>query len=311
MHQFTLKIPATSANLGPGYDVVGMALNIYNTFDVTVGTPEKLVIEVSGEGAGKDGEAGELPTDETNLVYTTLVEGCRNAGVEVPNLHIRLHNEVPLNRGMGSSSTAVLAGLLIAREISGGKLDEDTLIQTAVKIEGHPDNLTPAFYGGVVINYVEDDRYKTVRFIPPSPLKAVLLVPHIQISTRMARELLPARYSSKDMVHNLRSIALLVTALQTGQYHLLKTAMDDTVHTPYRAELIPNFYEVASAAKEAGAFGCAISGSGSTIIALCSGNEETIGRAMMRGFGEFAAKSRVMTADIAEAGVIVKSSIQI
>ena len=310
MHQFTLKIPATSANLGPGYDVVGMALDIYNTFDVTVGTPEKLIIEVSGEGAGKDGEAGELPTDETNLVYTTLVEGCRIAGVDVPNLHIRLHNEVPLNRGMGSSSTAVLAGLLIAREISGGKLDDETLIQTAVKIEGHPDNLTPAFYGGVIINYVEDDKYRTIKILPPAPLKAVLLIPHIQISTRMARELLPARYSSKDMVHNLRSIALLITALQTGQYELLGTAMDDTVHTPYRAELIPNFFEVSTAAKEAGAFGCAISGSGSSIIALCNKNEEAIGKAMMRGFGEFAARSRVIMADIAEEGIIVKNNVK-
>lgn len=305
MHSFTLKIPATSANLGPGYDVIGMALNIYNTFEVTLGTLEKLVIEISGEGEA------ELPIDETNLVYKAVEEGCRKIGVAIPGLHIRLHNEVPLNRGMGSSSTAVIGGLMIAREISGGKLDEETIIQTAVELEGHPDNLTPAYYGGVIVNYVEDNRYKTVKIIPPSPLKAVLLVPHIQISTRMARELLPARYSSKDMVHNLRAITLLITALQSGKYELLRTAMDDTVHTPYRAELIPNFYEVAEAAKEAGAFGCAISGSGSTIIALCDGNEEAIGNAMMNAFGEYAAKSRVIMADIAEEGIIIEKNVKV
>ena len=312
MKKFTLKIPATSANLGPGYDVLGMALEVFNFFEVTVFDSEmgnskghsmkKLTIEITGEGSG------ELPTDENNLIYKATLEACKKAGVELPPLLIKQHNNVPLNRGMGSSATAVLGGVLIAREIIGDKLDEETLLQLAVKLEGHPDNLLAAYYGGVVINYREKDIYRGVNFMPPSPIKAVLAIPDIQVSTKKARELLPGSYSTTDVVANLRNISLLTFALQTGRLDLLNIAMEDRVHTPYRAEMIPGYFDVEKAVKEAGALGFAISGSGSTVIALCDKNESKIARKMEEIFNNHSVNCRTIITKISKNGVIITNS---
>lgn len=295
--EFTVYVPATSANLGPGYDVIGVALDIYNEFHATIGGVKKLHVEIEGEGTD------DIPRDENNLIYKSALAGCKIAGVEMPNIRIHQKNAVPLNRGMGSSATAVLGGLMIAREIAGDKLKVDDMISLAVDIEGHPDNLMAAFMGGVVINYKRNGIYRGVKFIPPDPLRVVLVVPDIQVSTKMARELLPDSYEIKDVVSNLGNISLLIHALHTGQYRLLREAMEDTIHQPYRAELIPGFNDVVESAKNAGAWGCAISGSGSTIIAFCSENENEIAEAMKDTFRLHSVDSVSMITGISDDGV--------
>ncbi|MCD4783858.1 MAG: homoserine kinase [Candidatus Eremiobacteraeota bacterium] len=298
--EFTVYVPATSANLGPGYDVIGVALDIYNEFHVTMGGTKKLDIEIEGEGADA------IPRDENNLIYKSTLAGCKMAGVGVPNIRIHQKNAIPLNRGMGSSATAVLGGLMIAREIAGDRLEADDMISLAIDIEGHPDNLMAAYMGGVVINYKRDGIYRGVKFIPPEPLRAVLVVPDIQVSTKMARELLPDSYKIKDVVSNLGNISLLIHALHTGQYRLLREAMEDTIHQPYRAELIPGFNDVVESAKKSGAWGCAISGSGSTVIAFCSENGNEIAEAMKNAFKKHSVNSVSMITDISDKGACLE-----
>jgi len=302
MKHFAVHVPATSANLGPGYDVIGMALEIYNRFEVTIGGPDRVSIEVEGEGAG------ELPADENNLIYEAFIAGCEMAGIKPPNIHIRQFNSIPLNRGMGSSATAVLGGLMIAGEIAGDRLDNETMLQKAIEMEGHPDNLMAAYMGGIVIIYKEGPTYRGAKFMPSNPLVAVLVIPDIQVSTKRARELLPDSYPIEDVVTNLRNISLLTLAFQSGNYGLLREAMKDRIHQPYRAELIPGFFDVVKAAEEKGAFGCAISGSGSTVIALCNENADEIADAMMSVFESRSIKCRSIQTQISGRGSYISKS---
>jgi homoserine kinase len=307
MSSFTVNVPATSANLGPGFDVLGMALELYNVFHVQVTGGEGLSIRVEGEGAG------ELPRNEENLIYRMIQKGCLRAGLPVPGLCIRMQNAIPLNRGLGSSATAVLGGLLAAREIARGlggpdaaaRLDDDWLISSAVEAEGHPDNLMAALMGGITISYRDGGCYRGVSFMPPDPLGVVLLIPEIQVSTRMAREIMPVSHTTADAVENLRSISLFVYAMQRGEYHLLGRAMEDRIHQPYRAKLVPGFYDAVRGALDAGALGCALSGSGSTVIALCRGREREAAEQMEAAFRAFSVECRSLVTGISPRGAWV------
>lgn len=305
--RFTVHVPATSANLGPGYDVLGMAVEVFNKFHFTIvdgekGTPGKVTVEVRGEGSG------ELPANENNLVYRAFAAGCRRAGAEAPEVHIVQENAVPLNRGMGSSATAALGGLMAAQRISGGQLDDESLVSMAVEMEGHPDNLMAAYLGGVVINYERDGGYHGAKFIPAKPLRAILVIPEIQVSTQKARKLLPGSYPISDVVAGLRNISLLIFALQSGRYEFLGEAMGDRIHQPYRAELIPGFYDAVRAAKDTGAYSCAISGSGSTVIALADKNEGEIAEMMRDVFQRRGIKSRSVITGISSRGAYVEEA---
>jgi homoserine kinase len=301
MKKFTVKVPATTANLGPGYDTLGMALEIFNEFEVTFFEEKKLIIEVEGEGKGR------IPEDERNLTYKAVKKGFEIAREEIPGLHIRQVNRVPLARGMGSSATAILGGFLIVKHIVDNFLSWDELIQEAVKLEGHPDNIMAAYKGGIVLNYLEGDKYKAVNFAPKQPLRAALAIPDIEINTKEARGLLPENYPLEDVVSNMRSISLLIYALQEGKYNLLFSAMNDRIHQPYRAKLIPGFYEAVEKAYEAGAWGAVISGSGSTVLALCSSYEEEIAKAMKSVFDKQNVKCRTMTSFISRQGAEIIS----
>jgi homoserine kinase len=185
MKKFTVRVPATTANLGPGFDTLGMALEIFNEFEVSVTEDKNLVIEVEGEGKGI------IPENEDNLIYQAIEKAFTMAREEVPGLHIHQVNRIPLDRGMGSSATAILGGFFIARHILDNLLSWDDAIQEAVKMEGHPDNIMAAYMGGIVLNYVEGEKTKAVNFSPKHPLRAALVIPEIIINTKEARELLP------------------------------------------------------------------------------------------------------------------------
>jgi homoserine kinase len=300
MKQFTVKGPATSANLGPGYDVIGVALEIFNEFHVKVGGENPLEIRIEGEGSE------EIPENEDNLVYQSLKDGFQRADASIPNLNIRQVNRIPIKRGMGSSATAALGGVMIAKTILGDKLSIDDMLDIAIKKEGHPDNLFAAYMGGVTINYLQDGKYKGINFLPLDPLNAVLAIPEIYVSTQHARKILPEYYPIEDVVFNIRNVSLLMLALKTGNYSLLREATKDKIHQIYRAQLIPGFYEVCQAAQDAGSLCEAISGSGSTVISLCCGNERDVAEAMSETFCKMNIRCRTRITGISEKGAYVE-----
>jgi homoserine kinase len=301
MRKITAKAPATTANLGPGYDVFGMALELHNEFEVVEGGEEKLVIEVEGD------DGSEIPRDERNLLYRAISLCYEKAGKDIPHLGIKIKNHIPVTRGLGSSATASLAGVMIAHRLLNDAISEHECLNMAVDMEGHPDNLMAAYMGGIVINYNEDGNHHAIRIFPARPLEIALAIPETRISTSYAREILPPQYPVADVVTNLRNLALLISSLHTGRYELMKLALDDRLHQPYRAKLLPGFYEALDAARKAGAWGAALSGSGSAIIALCSHHTLEVATAMTRALAEKGIPCQYITTKISESGIHVNA----
>jgi len=298
MESFTVRVPATSANIGPGFDAIAMALNIFNEFHVTTGGKDRLAITVEGEGAD------DLPRNDTNLVYRSFLKGCTLAKSRVPSLSLRQINAIPVARGLGSSASAIIAGLVIAKKLFGDALSEEQIVNAAAELEGHPDNTMAAYYGGVVINYLENRQYKAIRIKPAKPMEIALAIPEVRIKSREARELLPDQYPMEDVVSTIRNTALLVASLHSGEYSLLGSALNDRIHQPYRARLLPGFYEAVDAACRAGAWGAALSGSGSTTIAFCPEKPENAAKAMMQAYAEKGICCIWKTAELISTGAV-------
>ncbi|HLH20934.1 MAG TPA: homoserine kinase [Chloroflexota bacterium] len=259
-HSFAVQVPATSANLGPGFDALGMALGLSNT--VYVEPSAELSIEVVGEGAG------ELAPGPENLVYRALARVAERLGTRPPPVRLRCENGIPLARGLGSSSAAIVAGLLVGNRLHGDALNVPQLLDLAVEIEGHPDNVTPALLGGVRV-CVAGERGPVQAVVRlERPLQAVLFVPDFPLSTAAARALLPASLPLGDAVYNLGRAALLVAALTSGDYALLREATRDRLHQPARSALFPAMPAFFAAALQAGALGAFLSGAGPTLLAL-------------------------------------------
>jgi len=296
-----VSIPATTANLSPGFDTLGMALEFFNTVEMEE-RAAGLTIEIQGEGEDY------LPRDERNIVYRSARELFNLAGYEPKGLWINLVNRIPVARGLGSSSAAIVGGLLAANELSGSRLDEAAILDLAIRIEGHPDNVTPAYLGGMTVSCMTGSRANYIKTAFPPELRTVVAVPEFQLSTEEARRILPQEVSLKDAVYNVSRSSLLVAAVLTGQFDLLGVAMDDKLHQPYRARLIPGLEKVFAAGKQAGAKAVVISGSGPSIIAFATGDLEPIGRAMVEAFAQNGIKCRVITADICTEGAFVSRS---
>jgi homoserine kinase len=257
---FAVHVPATSANLGPGFDALGLALGLANT--VRVEPSDRVEVIVEGEGAGA------LATDAENLVYRALARLAERADVAPPPVRLRCANTIPLARGLGSSSAAIVAGLLAGNHLLGAPLGRADLLGLAVAIEGHPDNVTPALLGGVRICVVGERGLVQTAVPLARPLRAVLFVPDRPMATAEARGLLPAAVPRADAIFNLGRTALLVAALASGDYRLLAEATRDRLHQPARAALFPAMATFLRAALDAGALGACLSGAGSTLMAL-------------------------------------------
>jgi homoserine kinase len=303
LRNFTIRVPATSANMGPGYDIIAMALDIHNEFEITVGGKEHLKIVVEGEGID------DIPADENNLLYQALAAAYGKAHREIPNFIIKQTNRIPVSRGLGSSATAALAGVIIAKTLLGRALSRDVALKLAVEFEGHPDNVLAADRGGIVINYTDGRFFKSVSIKPPNPIEIALVIPRLKIKTDQARRLLPRSHTTADVVTNLRNVALLVSALHTGQYELLSMALDDKIHQPHRAKLLPGFDEAIEAAKKAGAYGAVLSGSGSSMVAFCRSGAEEISREMASVFLKEGIPCKNMATSITTTGVEVITGI--
>ncbi|OCL27270.1 homoserine kinase [Orenia metallireducens] len=292
-----VEVPATTANLGPGFDTLGMSLELYNEVEVSE-IEEGLEIEVVGYGSD------ELTTDESNLIYQSMERVFAKAGYFPKGLKIKLNNRIPLARGLGSSAAAIVGGLVAANKLSGEKLLMDQLVDLATEIEGHPDNVAPALLGGVVISTVKGSKVVYKKLAVPAKLKTVVCIPDYQLSTVKAREVLPTEVAFKDAVFNLSHTGLLLTGLLTEDYTLIKEALDDKLHQPYRQNLVPGLAEILREVKS-DTLGVAISGSGPTVIAFTLDDEEKIGKKMVDIFAEHGLDSHYLITNPTNQGIII------
>ena len=273
--------PATSANLGPGFDTLGLALQLYNRFDVEIieGDPRIPQIEVQGVLGEK------LSSGPDNLFFQAFVLLFQRNRADLPAVKIRMSIAIPPGCGLGSSATAVVGGLVAANEllrIKGLGVPKEQLLAPAVESEtgNHPDNVAPALLGGLVATTTVDGEIRAVKTRFPDALKAIIFTPSFPMDTVIGRKLLPAEYSRDDVTFNTGRVALFLTALQTGRYELIGEAMQDRLHQPYRKALFPAMPDIIQAALDAGAYGASLSGGGSSLIALASSNFQAILRAM-------------------------------
>ena len=275
-----VKVPATTANLGPGFDVLGMALKLYNYVEMDLlPSCSDLVIEVSGEG--KD----TIPVSTENIVYQIALKVFTKAGFKINGLSIKLENNIPTARGLGSSAAALVGGAVAANALSGSCLSISELIDIASEIEGHPDNVVPAMLGGITLCCGVNGKTIYRKIEPPTEIVGIAVVPSFELSTKAAREALPQMVPLRDAVFNLGNLSLLLYAFQECDLQLIKEAMGDRLHQPYRLPLVPGMDKVFEAAVDNGAFGVALSGAGPTVLAL--GDEaccEKIGYSMQEAF---------------------------
>lgn len=266
-----VRVPATTANLGPGFDCLGMALDIWNTVRLETGGSG---VTVSGEGEGS------LSLSRDNLVFQAAARLFRAIGEPAPQLKLTCQNAIPLGRGLGSSSAAAVGGLVAANALCENPLLPNEVLALAVEMEGHPDNVTPALLGGCQIVVQDGEDLVTSPVALAHDLWAVLYIPSQQMPTQQARGLLGPTVSRSDAVFNMGRAALLVNALSTGNLSLLRTATQDRLHQPARGVLFPAMARIIRAALDAGAAGAFLSGAGSTILALTVDREMTVGYEM-------------------------------
>ena len=257
----TITIPATSANLGPGFDCLGVALGCYNSVSFEF-IQSGLMIDLQNT------DLGRIPADERNLVYRVFADTLRRCNREVPGLHFSQKNGIPAMRGMGSSAACVVAGVAMANVYMGETLTIQEMVDLCTVQEGHPDNILPALLGGFTVGCMDDKQVRYARFAPPQNLICAVFIPPFSLSTRKARAALPELVTLKDAVYNLSHASLLTAAIASGEIDLLQYAMRDTLHQPYRMPLVPGYQEIVRIAQGAGALATCLSGAGPTMISF-------------------------------------------
>lgn len=261
-----VKVPGSSANLGPGFDTLGLALSIYDTLEVEV-IESGLEVEIFGEGAD------DLPRDSSNLIVKAINSGLIAADVQAPGLRVVCHNQIPQSRGLGSSAAAAAAGVVAANTLAGSPLDEDTVVQLSSEFEGHPDNAGASVLGGAVVSWTDipvDGRskpsYRAVRIPVDESIKAVALVPDFHASTNAVRKVLPSHVTHTDARFNVSRTAVMTAALQHHP-HLLFEGTRDRLHQPYRADVLPVTAEWVNRLRNRG-YAAYLSGAGPTALVL-------------------------------------------
>ena len=291
--EFRIRLPGSTANLGPGYDALGMALSIYNYIGIRIRSRPGVSFSIEGEG--KD----ILPANEENLFYQSAQFAAQRAGKTLPGIDIHMHNSVPLTRGLGSSSTAIVGGVVAANRLLCEPFSSEEMLDIATAIEGHPDNVSPCLLGGLTASTMDGNRVACVRALPPQELRAVVAIPEFELKTEDARNVLPDAISHRDAVFSTSRACIVTAALITGDFEHLAVGMQDRLHHPYRAKLIPGFDQILAEAIKAGAWGAALSGAGPTLIALTTQNADAIGRAMIAIWAEknIQARYRILKVD--------------
>lgn len=253
-----VRVPATSANMGPGFDSIGMAVQLYNEFG----------FEEVEAGLYFNGIQNEF-CNEDNIIYKAMKYCFNKANYKCKGLKISIINQqIPIARGLGSSSSCIIGGLVGANEILGGKFSKDDLLEMAVEIEGHPDNVAPALFGGIVVAIIENNKIIYNKIEIKNKIKFVSIIPEFKLSTEEARKVIPSKISISDGIYNIGRAALMISCFATERYDLIRSACNDAFHQNYRKQLIPDFDKVYNKCYELNALGCYLSGAGPTIMAI-------------------------------------------
>jgi homoserine kinase len=259
-----IKVPATSANMGPGFDCLGVALDLYNYFE----------IEETASGLEIIG-CDALYSNETNLIYTSMQKCFEVLNYQPKGLKININSNIPISRGLGSSAACIVGGVAAANELAGGKLAKAQLLEIANRLEGHPDNVAAALMGGLTIAVQDKGKvyYESVKIA--DSLRFCAIIPDFTLSTSEARAALPNNLTYGDAIFNISRAALLVTALSNGSYDLIKYACEDALHQPYRSKLIPGYDEIVQRSKDLDCLGVFLSGAGPTIMAIIKSTDKS------------------------------------
>ncbi|MBE3594453.1 MAG: homoserine kinase [Candidatus Carbobacillus altaicus] len=265
MITYDVKVPATSANLGPGFDTLGMAVELFLNVQATFGGGEGIDVRAMAEG-GED----RVPRDERNLIYQSMVRLFQAAKEPMPNVHLVIESDIPLTSGLGSSAAAIVAGVTLANAYLGAPFSSGDLLHLATLIEGHPDNVAPALLGGLVAATYDKRRGRVYAHqVHSAPgLSLLALRPPYELATEKARQALPDMYSREDVVYALGQLALLLEAIHHEAWDLLRLALNDRLHEPYRLPLIPGAERLLALGQEAPSLGMYLSGAGPTLMAL-------------------------------------------
>lgn len=301
MDKIYIQVPATSANCGPGYDSLGVACTLYNTLSFEI-LPEEAGLMLEAEGEGSE----YLKASANNLVFKSFFAVWNFVQPDnAIGLKITMQNNIPMSRGLGSSSSAIVAGVYAANVLSGSRLSQEELLNFATEIEGHPDNVAPALLGGFTVSYMEGTKAHSLSFKPALPLKLIAAVPEQRLATALARKAIPKEVAHVDAVFNVSRASLLIASLMSGSAGHLAAALEDKLHQPYRAHLINGLQDVFNAARDAGAYNAIISGAGSTILAYAPADaeHEKIAAAMQQAFIANGQSCRTHILDIDYQGV--------
>ena len=277
-----VRVPASTANLGAGFDALGMALGLYNEIEVERGGDgDGMRLAIEGEGAERLQALGTQ-----NLAARAVSGTLAHLGMPPAGISVRMINRIPLSRGLGSSSAAVVGGVTGAAALAGVSLSAEELLDLALPLEGHPDNIAPALLGGLTVATLVEGRVRCVKLPVPDTLQAVAVIPDFRLSTAKARQALPPMVPRGDAVFNVGRVALFLAGLQAGRLDLLREGVKDRLHQPYRAAFVPGMAEVLAEGERAGALACFLSGAGPTLLALVAGDPGDVGRRMAQCWQE-------------------------
>jgi len=302
INRVNIRIPATSANCGPGFDCLGLACSFYNEVSYEITETGGFQLEVEGEGADY------LMAFGKNLAFSSFFHLWNQVtnGTRI-GLKVKMINRIPMARGLGSSSATIVGGLMGASVLSGKNLSKEELLKHANILEGHPDNVAPAIYGNFTVSFQDEEGAHSLVLKPAKPLKFIAVVPDMQLKTSVARQAIPKHVPHVDAVFNASRSALLVGSLLSGDYTSLGKALEDRLHQNYRAHLIPGLEEMFEVARQKGAYNGIISGAGSTVMAYTDPDSDLdgIGRAMTDVFNAHNIVSRYYIFDMDKQGAEV------
>lgn len=304
----TVRVPATTANIGPGFDCLGLALPIYNEVTIEETIMPGTGIEINIIDENEEFETLSIPTDENNIVFKAVDLLYNFIGQTASELKISIKTNIPIAKGLGSSASVIVGGLIAANELLGKPADEDALLSIATEVEGHPDNIAPAVLGGFVLSSQEEDGSIVYRKLPwPKEWKITVCIPDYELATEISRSVLPDKIDLKDAAFNSRRCAMLVDAVYNKDSKLMKLALKDKIHQPYRMKLVPGLKQIIDSLKhEENVLGCVLSGAGPSIIIISEGNGlEKIKETVAQIWFDLNVKSDIRTLEIEETGAVI------
>lgn len=304
--KISVKVPATTANIGPGFDCLGMALPLYNviTIEETVLPGTGIEINVLNDDPSAN-SLEHIPMDENSIIYKAVELLYNSIGQTPSELKITVQSQIPITRGLGSSASVIVGGLIAANELLGKPADEVALLSIATEVEGHPDNVTPAIVGGLVLSSQEDDGTIVYRKLPwPEEWNITVCIPDYELSTSISRSVLPKEVPMEDAVFNAKRLGMFVQAVNTKDSELMRLALQDRLHQPYRMKLVPGLDKITEKLKhEENVLGCVLSGAGPSILIISQKNDvDKINSIVKSVWDELNVKVNIMTLPVENQG---------